>query len=79
MAKLYFPDKTLGLMKKLDISEATVFDVFNNGEYRKTDSGTESMVRKYHTLRLEVGVLFAQSRYNQDEYIITFVWKRPRR
>lgn len=79
MARLHFPDKTLELMKKLDISEATVSDVFHNGEYRKTDSGTESMVRKYHSLRLEVGILYAKSIYNRDEYVITFVWRRNRR
>lgn len=79
MSKLHFPDKTLELMRKLDLSEATVSDVFYNGEYRITDSGTDSMVRKYHSLRLEVGILYAKSTYNRDEYVITFVWKRNRR
>lgn len=65
MVRLYFPDKTLDLMRKLDLSEATIRDVFNNGEYRITDSGTESVSRKYHSLRLEVGALFVKSRYNR--------------
>lgn len=79
MAKLYYPDKTLNLMKKLDLNEATIHDVFHNGEYRVTDSGAEGVVRKYHTLRLEVGLYFIKSKYNNNEYVITFVWKRNRR
>lgn len=79
MARLYFPDKTLDLMRKLDLSEATIRDVFHNGEYRVSDSGAESVVRKYHSLRLEVGIYFAKSNYNKEEYTITFVWKRYRR
>lgn len=79
MAKLHFPDKTLETMKKLDLSEATIRDVFNNGEYRVTDSGAESVFRKYHSIRLEVGAYFVKSRYNRDEYTITFVWKKNRR
>lgn len=79
MTKLYFPDKTLKTMKELELSEATIRDVFNNGEYRKTDTGKESVSRNYHTLRLEVGALFVKGEYNRDEYRITYVWKRHRR
>jgi len=76
MVSLYFPDKTIGKMAGLGISEADVYDVFNHGE-EKISGRTRVMVKKYNGF--EIGLYFDTCKRAGDDYTIITVWKRDRR
>lgn len=62
-------------LKALGLSETTLMDVFNHGEYKKFNNA-DTMVKKYSGF--EVGLFYKQNTQT-SEYIITHVWKRERR
>lgn len=78
MSKLIFPPKTILLLSNLGLKENDIHDVFQNGEYRKTPSGTHSVTKKYQSYGYEIGLLYVVDPSSGD-YIITYVWKRDRR
>lgn len=78
MASLVFPPKTVELLKRLDLREDDVIDVYHSGEYQKTRSGGHSVVKKYKSYSYEIGLLYMIDDIT-GKHIITFVWKRERR
>lgn len=60
---------------QLGISEATIMDVFNNGQTEKSAIGGWNAIKKYSGY--EIGVYY--NRKPSGEWIIISVWKRERR
>lgn len=68
MASAYIPTKTAQQIHDLGLSEATVLDVFNNGQQRP---GTTKMYKKYSGYTVQV----TYARKQSGEYVITWVAK----
>ncbi len=75
MASPFVTFSVIQKLKNLGLSESTLMDVFNHGEYKKFNDA-DTMVKKY--TGFEVGLFYKQNPQT-GEYVITHVWKRERR
>ena len=73
--ELNFPAATIEKMKKLNLYEKDIYDVYINGDTRTMPDGAPYMARKYNGY--EIGFMYVK-RDNKD-YTVIAVWKRERR
>lgn len=76
MAKVNFTNKVLKLMADLSLQEKDILDTYHNGEYKKAPGGGHSVVKHYQYYGYEIGLFYLVG--NNDDVIVTHVWKRKR-
>ena len=74
--KLFIPHKTREKMAQIGLIESDIQDVFQHGEQGADKQGSLFFVKQYYAD--VIGFYYVRSSKSGD-YIVTGVWKRPRR
>ena len=75
--KIYFPPKTIKSLEDKGLKESDILDVINHGEEITKPDGTKIIIKKYESYGYEIGIFYVTN--NAYDYIVTGVWKYPRR
>lgn len=75
--KIRFPEATIKSMADKGLRESDIIDVINHGESINKIDGTKMIVKKYENYGYEIGIFYVSD--NSYDYVVTAVWKRPRR